>query len=107
MTSISNTVTVNHVDLIDGEMLHIEEIARMCCVSNEWVYTRIEQEILHAVNRDGRYYCTSAMLFRAKQVANIEHQYDADPQLAALVVDLVEEVQALRNQIAHPKNATS
>jgi hypothetical protein len=39
------------------------------------------------------------MLYRAKQVANIEHQYDADPQLAALVADLVEEVRTLRAQV--------
>jgi len=99
MSNTQNRFVVEHVQVIDGEMLHADEIARLCCVTTQWVHTRIEQEILHAVMRDGTYYFSTQMLFRAKQVANIEHQYDADPQLAALVADLIDEVRALREQI--------
>jgi chaperone modulatory protein CbpM len=98
MSSFQTNLVVEHLQVIDGEMLHADDIARICCVTTHWVHTRIEQEILHAVMRDGTYYFSSQMLYRAKQVANIEHQYDADPQLAALVADLVEEVRALREQ---------
>jgi chaperone modulatory protein CbpM len=99
MSSFQTNLVVDHVQVIDGEMLHTDDIARMCCVTTQWVHTRIEQDILHAVMRDGTYYFSSQMLFRAKQVASIEHQYDADPQLAALVADLIDEVRALRSQV--------
>jgi chaperone modulatory protein CbpM len=97
MSLTQNNLVVEHVQVIDGEMLHADDIARICCVTTHWVHTRIEQEILHAVMRDGTYYFSSQMLFRAKQVASIEHQYDADPQLAALVADLIDEVRTLRS----------
>lgn len=99
MSNTQNRFVVEQVQVIDGEMLHADDIARLCCVTTQWVHARIEQEILHAVMRDGTYYFSSQMLFRAKQVASIEHQYDADPQLAALVADLIDEVRALREKI--------
>lgn len=99
MSNTQNRFVVEQVQVIDGEMLHADDIARLCCVTTQWVHARIEQEILHAVMRDGSYYFSSQMLFRAKQVASIEHQYDADPQLAALVADLIDEVRALREKI--------
>ena len=55
--------------------------------------------MVHAVYRDGTYYLSSATVIRVQQVAKIEQTYDADPQLAALVADLVEEVQHLRQQL--------
>jgi chaperone modulatory protein CbpM len=85
--------------LLEGEVLRVEEMARLCCVSTEWLQARIEQEVVHAVHRDGTYYLSSATVIRVQQVAKIEQTYDADPQLAALVADLVEEVQHLRQQL--------
>jgi chaperone modulatory protein CbpM len=85
--------------LLEGEVLRVEEMARLCCVTTEWLQARIEQEVVHAVHRDGAYYLSSATVIRVQQVAKIEQTYDADPQLAALVADLVEEVQHLRQQL--------
>jgi chaperone modulatory protein CbpM len=85
--------------LLEGEALHIEEIAKLCCVSTQWIHTRIEQEIIHAVKKDGHYYLTGSTVLRIQQVARIEQTYDADPQLAALVADLVEEVRNLRHRL--------
>lgn len=85
--------------VLEAEALPVEEIARLCCVSIEWLHSRIEQEVIYAVWRDGRYYLSSAMVYRVVQVAKIEQTYEADPQLAALVADLVEEVQHLRRQL--------
>ncbi len=84
---------------LEGEVLRLEEMARLCSVKTEWLQARIEQEVVHAVPRDGTYYLSSATVIRVQQVAKIEQTYDADPQLAALVADLVEEVQHLRQQI--------
>ena len=85
--------------LLEGEVLRVEEMARLCCVTTDWLHERIEQEVIHAVHREGTYYLSSATVIRVQQVAKIEQTYDADPQLAALVADLVEEVQQLRRQL--------
>jgi chaperone modulatory protein CbpM len=89
--------------LLEGEVLRVEEMARLCCVTTDWLHERIEQEVIHAVHREGTYYLSSATVIRVQQVAKIEQTYDADPQLAALVADLVEEVQQLRRQIYRHK----
>jgi chaperone modulatory protein CbpM len=85
--------------LIEGEALHIEEMAKLCCVSTQWIHTRIEQEVIDAVIKDGQYYFTGSSVVRVEQLARIEQTYDADPQLAALVADLIEEVRNLRRQL--------
>jgi chaperone modulatory protein CbpM len=85
--------------LIEGQALHIEEMAKLCCVSTQWIHTRIEQDVIDAVIKDGHYYLTGSSVLRIEQLARIEQTYDADPQLAALVADLVEEVRDLRRQL--------
>jgi chaperone modulatory protein CbpM len=85
--------------LLEGEVLRVEEMARLCCVTTDWLTARIEQEVIHAVQRDGAYYLSSATVIRVQQVFKIEQTYDADPQLAALVADLVQEVRYLRQQL--------
>ena len=85
--------------LLEGEVLQIDEMARICGVSHEWLHSRIEQQVIHATRRDGSYYLCCSNIVRVQQVFNIEQTYDADPQLAALVADLSEEVQRLRRQL--------
>jgi|AntAceMinimDraft_1070359.scaffolds.fasta_scaffold03261_9 chaperone modulatory protein CbpM len=99
MTNQSTSHSADAVQMLEAEALPVEEIARLCCVSMEWLEARIEQEIIYAVRRDGRYYLSGAMVYRVQQVAKIEQTYEADPQLAALVADLMHEVQQLRRQL--------
>lgn len=85
------------IELIEGDMLRIEDLARLCCVSTDWVESRLLDESLVAEHREGVCYFSSADLWRARQMAWIEQQFDADP---ALVADLTEEVRQLRNRLA-------
>jgi chaperone modulatory protein CbpM len=41
---------------------------------------------------------TSVQLLRARRLADIERTFDANDELAALVVDLIEEVERLRGR---------
>lgn len=88
------------IELIEGDMLCIEDLARLCCVSTDWVEARLLDELLTAERRDGVYYFSSETLWRARQMAWVEQQFDADPALAALVADLTEEVRQLRSRLA-------
>ena len=88
------------VEIIEDATLRLEDVARLCRVSAEWVLARVEAEALHAQWRDGGWCFTSQELWRARQIAAVESQFDADPQLAALVTDLLQEVRALRSRLA-------
>lgn len=91
---------IEHVELIEGEMLRAEDIARLCRTSTDWVMTRVQDEILKAQWRDGVCYFSSATVWRARHIADLETSYEADPQLAALVADLAEEIRDLRAKLA-------
>jgi chaperone modulatory protein CbpM len=86
-------------ELLEGEVLHVEEMARLCGVSGQWLHARIQEEVIHAVQREGRYFLSCTSVWRIQQVFKIERTYDADPQLAGLVADLVQEVRHLRKQL--------
>lgn len=81
------------------EWIPLEDMARACRLDTHWLIERIEEEVLHATRRDGRYYLTCATIWRAQKIERLERQFDADPQLAALMTDLMEEVRSLRQQL--------
>jgi chaperone modulatory protein CbpM len=90
---------IEYVEVIEGDMLRAEEIARLCDKSYDWVMYRVEQDILSAQWRNGVCYFSSSTVWRARKIADLETRFDADPQLAALVADLAEEVSELRNRL--------
>ena len=99
MNNANKPTTMTEAQLLEGEVLLVEEMARICGVKHDWLHTRIQEDVIHAVERDGAYYLCSTSVMRIQQVAKIEQTYDADPQLAALVADLSEEIRRLRRQL--------
>lgn len=95
--------TVNAVldlELVHEDLLGLEEVARLCAVSPEWVLARVQDQLLAATWREGACFLSSAMVWRARHMASIERQFDADPALAALVADMSEEIRRLRARLA-------
>lgn len=89
------------LELIEGDMLCLEDFARLCSVSTDWVLARVQDEVLSATWREAACFLSSATLWRARQMVAIERQFDADPALAALVTDMVEEIRRLRDRVAY------
>lgn len=88
-------------DLLDEVRLNLDELARACEVEPTWIVERIESGIL-CTDVAGDPACwtfASAELARVRQLLSIERDFDANPELAALVVDLIEEVRALRARL--------
>jgi chaperone modulatory protein CbpM len=73
----------------DEEPLTLEELAVVCAVSAEWVRVRVEEGLL-----PGRFDLLTVR--RARRMRALERDFDAAPELAALVADLLEELDALR-----------
>jgi len=86
--------------VLEDAALSVDELARACACEPRWVIERIESGVLECtVVTTGERRFASAELARAKRLLALERAFDADAELAALTVDLIEEVEALRRQL--------
>lgn len=87
--------------VIDEEQLSVEEFARACCVGPDWVVEHVEAGLLQGTGpaHDRQWRFASASLVRARRMVHLEQGFDANPELAALAADLIEEVARLRERI--------
>lgn len=98
-------------EVLGDESLTLEELARACRRAPEWVSQHVDAGVIPAqrtgassapaasVTTTWRF--ASTTLVRARRVSELEACFDADPHLAALTVDLMEEVLELRRQLHH------
>ena len=87
-----------------AEVLHeaaysADELAHYCGVAPDWVQDRVATGILQVDSATGEWRFDSVTLVRARRIVQLEKTFDADPQLAALTTDLIEEVTRLRQQL--------
>jgi len=86
---------------LEHQALTLDELARACAVEPEWVVHHVQRGIL--VGREGAsietLQFTSVDLGRARRLAQLERDFDADEDLAALVVDLCDEVRRLKSRL--------
>jgi len=83
--------------LIDDDGLSPEDLACACAVSVEWIERHVEGGLL-PLAEGGTMRFTSVQLLRARRLADIERTFEANDELAAFVVDLIEEVERLRGR---------
>ena len=86
--------------VIDDHTLNLEELACACGVDVAWLHQRLEAGLLGCCSGEGaerRF--ASPQLHRARRMLALERDFDANQELAALVVDLIEELQALRARL--------
>lgn len=87
--------------LLDEAALTLDELARACAVEPEWVVQRVRTGILldgaSAETTGWRF--TSIDLVRARRLRQVERDFDANDDVAALVVDLSEEIRRLRDKL--------
>ncbi len=94
MTSISGV-------LLDDAALTLEELARACNVEPEWVVRRVRAGILagQPAVQITEWRFRSGDLLRARRLLRVERDFDANEDVAALVVDLGDEVRRLRARL--------
>lgn len=86
--------------LLEDAALSVDELARACACERRWVVERIESGVLQCtVVTTGERRFASAELARAKRLLALERAFNADAELAALTVDLIEEVESLRREL--------
>lgn len=90
-------------ELLDNHALSVQDLARACRRAPDWVIERVSAGVIEASTADGdtdEWFFTSTTLVRARRIAQLESSFDADPYLAALTADLMEEVAQLRQRLA-------
>lgn len=86
--------------LMEETWLTLEQIAAACRVEPEWLLRHIEDGLFpHAQCIAGTWRFSSISLLRARRMRELERNFDAVPELAALVADMQEEMDALRAQL--------
>jgi chaperone modulatory protein CbpM len=87
--------------LLDDAALSLEELARACNVEPDWVVRRVQTGILggQPAVQYTEWRFRSGDLLRARRLLRVERDFDANEDVAALVVDLTEEVRRLRARL--------
>ena len=85
-------------DLLEEACLTLDQFAAMCAIDREWIVERVDEGLLTAAPDESRWRFSSRHLRRARDLLLLERHFDASPELAALVADLLEEVRFLRSR---------
>lgn len=83
--------------LMEDSWMTIEQVASACTVETDWLLRHIDEGLFPGLECvAGTWRLTSVSLLRARRMRQLERDFDAVPELAALVADLIEEVEELR-----------
>ena len=86
--------------VLEGRCFTLEELCSAGGLEPEWLLRHIEEGLFpspEGARTEWRF--TSIALARARRMRAIERDFEAVPELAALVADLLEEVDALRARL--------
>ncbi|HRH82496.1 MAG TPA: chaperone modulator CbpM [Thiobacillaceae bacterium] len=83
--------------LMEESWLTLEQVAAACAVEPEWLLGHVREGLFpHAESVAGVWRFASASMLRARRMRQLERDFEAVPELAALVADLLEELDELR-----------
>lgn len=89
--------------LLEDAMLNLDELARSCQVSREWVIEHVQcglllnEDLVHA--DPASWIFDSRSFMRVKRIMAVEKDFECNPELAGLVADLIEEIEILRTRL--------
>jgi chaperone modulatory protein CbpM len=85
--------------LLEESWLTLEQLAAACTVEPAWLIRHLEEGLFpHAECVAGTWRFSGASLLRARRMRQLERDFDAVPELAALVADMLEEIDSLRSR---------
>jgi chaperone modulatory protein CbpM len=86
--------------ILDESWLTMEQLAHICRVETTWLQHRIEEGLFpNAESVAGTWRFSNQCILRAKRMYQLERDFDAVPELAALMADLQDEITSLRVQL--------
>ncbi|MBN9422156.1 MAG: MerR family transcriptional regulator [Candidatus Accumulibacter sp.] len=86
--------------LLEESWLTVEQVAAACAVEPDWLLRHLEEGLLPgAESVAGIWRFSAGSLQRARRMRQLERDFDAIPELAALVADLLEEMDDMRSRL--------
>ena len=83
--------------LMEESWLTLEQMAAACGVEPDWLMRHLDEGLFPGADSvAGIWRFSGACLLRARRMHALERNFDAVPELAALVADMLEEMDALR-----------
>jgi chaperone modulatory protein CbpM len=91
---------IYHGSVVECSTLTLEQVAVVCTVDPQWLLHRIGDGLIPQVEQVGETWCFSALAIqRARRMHHVERDFDAVPELAALMADLLEEMDGMRARL--------
>ena len=86
--------------VLEGSSLTIDQVCAVCAIEAEWVVRHVEEGLLSVSGTTvTEWRFSSADLRRAQRMRALERDFDAGPELAALMADMLEEIDDLRSRL--------
>ena len=92
-------------DILSGSLLEetwltLEQVAAACAVKPEWLAHHLDEGLFPCVaSVAGTWRFSSASRARARRMWEVERNFDAVPELAALMADVLEELDEMRARL--------
>lgn len=107
MTRADDSRDVFQAVLLEDAALSVDELALACAVQRDWVVEHVGAGLLGRASFTAvgssvaitEWRFSSPELVRARRLRAMERDFDANPELAAFAVDLIEEVERLRRRL--------
>ena len=86
--------------VLEDSGLTLEQLAALCAVEPDWIVRHIEEGLLEPLpHSPTQWRFSSTSLLRVRRIVVLERDFEAVPELAALVADMQEEIDALRRRL--------
>lgn len=87
-------------DILEGACLTLEQLCAAAALDRDWLVRHVEEGLIPASGTLVAEWRFSVVhVTRARRMHEIERSYEAAPELAALVADLLEEMDELRARL--------
>ena len=87
-------------DILEDACLTLEQLCAAAALEREWLVRHVQEGLIPAAGTTvTEWRFTTLHIVRARRMRDIERTYDAAPELAALVADMLEELDRLRARL--------
>jgi len=86
--------------VLEGASLTIKQVCAVCAIEEEWIVRHVQEGLFPVSGTTvTEWRFSGADLRRAQRMRALERDFDAAPELAALMVDMLEEIDELRARL--------
>ncbi len=91
---------MSNEEILEGACLTLEQLCAAAALERDWLVRHVEEGLIPASGTlVAEWRFSTVHVARARRMHEIERTYEAAPELAALVADLLEELDELRARL--------